>query len=995
MFDRFQEQPGLLYVVATFLPLASFALILLAAMARSALRGQREAGGAGQTLFELLGGDNPRWPAYVATGAIGLAFVCSVAGFYFFHETENELHVNQENLEKRESAYEKVEKEIKKAGIPVSHAEKIDYLGGIVNGLKILNALDKDRSFTAWCLRPFVEKAFSPYQARSAELSKLHHKFKKAEEELEAARKENQELQGRFKASITWAALTTRAEKIKDVKKDAAEVNLADQSARDALVQLVKWLRPPPVKEVSRYSLGLQPNSTPLPDPERGTQLRLGFNIDSLSVIMFLMVTLVATLIHIFSIGYMGEERDEMVTDHQVASAHGHLHRRGRYGRFFLFMSLFCFSMLNLVLADNLFQVFLSWELVGICSYLLIGFYHERTSASNAANKAFITNRIGDAGFIVGMLILWTYVGTFNMEGLFGRLRAPDKDAHSSLPFAGHIVRAEISDTDPESLKPENQQKGNFYLRVCALQEPVRAETRAILFPRDSSGHHHWKDEEIYVYGDPPPDQCGSMPYWLLVVAGLGIFLGCVGKSAQFPLHVWLPDAMEGPTPVSALIHAATMVAAGVYLVGRVFPLFTPEVQLVIAYTGAITLFLAATIALVQTDIKKVLAYSTVSQLGYMMLALGVGGWVAGQFHLITHAFFKALLFLCSGAVIYNCHHEQDMTRMGGLYPKMKITALTMLVGVLAIAGTPLFSGWYSKDAILADAWGFVTIESQRPHFLLFLLPLLTAGITTFYMFRMWYLTFTGKPRDEHIYEQAHEAPRTMTVPLIILAVGSVVVAWGWPVWNPEASWLEHQLHHSQPRAIAAEFGLNQTELEANEPLPGQVRNPGQRRAAQENHLLAGNLALLIVILAFVFATLVYYYRVLDPAEAQEQFPGVHRFLASKWYFDELYSALLVRPALAVARWFRAFDAHVIDGFVDGSGRFMVGLSWRSGKVDNGIVDGLVNLIARVGYAIGAWLRTIQTGYLRSYVLFLVLAAVALWIVLTALFGTAAGGGGK
>src|SRR5437763_747511 len=273
------------------------------------------------------------------------------------------------------------------------------------------------------------------------------------------------------------------------------------------------------------------------------------------------------------------------------------------------------------------------------------------------------------------------------------------------------------------------------------------------------------------------------MPYWLLVAGCLGIFLGCVGKSAQFPLHVWLPDAMEGPTPVSALIHAATMVAAGVYLVGRCFPLFTSEALLVIAYTGGITLFVAATIAIVMRDIKKVLAYSTVSQLGYMMLALGIGGWVAGLFHLFTHAFFKALLFLGSGSVIYGCHHEQEMTKMGGLFPKMKVTALTMLVGCLAIAGTPLFSGWYSKDAVVASALGYSLVYQE--HSLLFVLPLLTAGITTFYMFRMWFLTFTGKPRDPHVYDNAHESPRTMTVPLILLAVCSAGIAWGWPVWDP------------------------------------------------------------------------------------------------------------------------------------------------------------------------------------------------------------------
>jgi NADH-quinone oxidoreductase subunit L len=436
------------------------------------------------------------------------------------------------------------------------------------------------------------------------------------------------------------------------------------------------------------------------------------------------------------------------------------------------------------------------------------------------------------------------------------------------------------------------------------------------------------------------------------------------------------------------------MVAAGVYLVGRVFPIFTPEAQLAIAYTGAITLFVAATVALVQTDIKKVLAYSTVSQLGYMMLALGVGGWVAGQFHLLTHAFFKALLFLCSGAVIYNCHHQQEMTKMGGLYPKMKITALTMLVGVLAIAGTPLFSGWYSKDAILADAMGFVLTPGQGQHMLLFLLPLVTAGITTFYMFRMWFMTFTGKPRDAHVYEHAHEAPYTMTVPLMVLAFFSVTVAWGWPLWDAEASALEHEIHHAQPRAITAEFGLNEHDLHALKahelPLPpGKPRNAEQRSLAQRNHHLAGNLALAVVILAFVFAALVYYYGVLDPAEAQEQFPGVHRFLWHKWYFDELYSAILVRPALAVAGWFRAFDTYVIDGFIDGLGRRTIKLSWVSGQTDKGVVDGLVNLIARVGYAIGAWLRTFQTGYLRSYILFLVLAAVGIWLVLQSM---AAGG---
>ena len=530
----------------------------------------------------------------------------------------------------------------------------------------------------------------------------------------------------------------------------------------------------------------------------QGTTLRLGYYIDSLSAVMFLMVTFIATLIHLFSMGYMHEELQPEVEDHQVHTAHGHLHRRGRYGRFFLYLALFCFSMLNLILADNLFQVFVSWELVGICSYLLVGFYFERHSASNAANKAFITNRIGDAGFVIGLLIVWTFLGTFNFQEIFTRVRAPLTDSHhEAVVRAGQIVR----------VNPEEGKRDRFVVTA-----PGEAGSHVVLYPVQPPHHYHpvaetgesintdrkWQMERA------TRPRYGAMPYWMLVVAGLGIFLGCVGKSAQFPLQVWLPDAMEGPTPVSALIHAATMVAAGVYLVGRCFPLFTMEVLLTIAYTGAITLFVAATIALVMTDIKKVLAYSTVSQLGYMMLALGVGGWVSGLFHLLTHAFFKALLFLGSGSVIYGCHHEQEMPKMGGLYPKMKITALTMLMGVLAISGTFLFSGWYSKDAILAQAAGFIRVPENHQHVLLFLLPLLTAGITTFYMFRMWFLTFTGTPRDAHVHEHAHESPWVMTVPLIILAFLSVVVAWGWPPWDPEQSYLEHLIHHSQPASVLA-----------------------------------------------------------------------------------------------------------------------------------------------------------------------------------------------
>jgi NADH-quinone oxidoreductase subunit L len=819
----FGEHPGLFFVWATLLPLASFVLLLVASAFRAYFRPYQEAGGDVVT--------PPRWPAFVATGAIAGAFVLCVIGSVIFFQDHGADHAGEH------------------AAAPAGeHAEG--------------------------------------HQAPTGEA-----------------------LERRWNASWTWLSLP---------------------------------------------SLG-------------GRALQLGYHIDHLSVLMFLMVTFIATLIHLFSIGYMSDELKPMVEDHQVHTADGHLRRRGRFGRFFLFLSLFCFSMLNLILADNFFQIFISWELVGLCSYLLIGFYYERRSASTAANKAFITNRVGDAGFILGLLILFAYFGTFNFQDVFAQVRAPLEVDHTRLERAGEIVRADWGTSKAGTPVLHVNQRGTGSQVVLFPVKPVNAVNKA-------------GDEVRPVETARKPDRdYGTIPYWMLIVAGLGIFLGCVGKSAQFPLHVWLPDAMEGPTPVSALIHAATMVAAGVYLVGRVFPLFTPEARLTIAYTGGITLFVAATIAIVMTDIKKVLAYSTVSQLGYMMLALGVGGWVAGLFHLLTHAFFKALLFLGSGSVIYGCHHEQEMTKMGGLYPKMKITAVTMLAGVLAIAGIPLFSGWYSKDAILAQALGFVWIHPQ--HGLLFLLPLATAGITTFYMFRMWFMTFTGEPRDHHVHEHAHESPWLMTVPLILLAVCSLGVAWGWPVWDAEASLMEHHMHHAQPVTVQADFGY----LEGDPTVGVGPTDRAERHYARDFHTLAGGVATAIVLLAIVFAAAVYWkpYQVLDPAETAEQWPRLHAFLAHKWYFDELYSAILVRPALVAAHAARWFDTNVIDGIVNGLGRIGVLLSRWNGLFDARIIDGLVNVLADACYGLGARLRGVQTGYLRSYVLFLALAAVAIFVVLT------------
>jgi NADH-quinone oxidoreductase subunit L len=874
LFSEFGARPGLLFVLATLLPLGAFVLIALAAAARCALRPHRDSA-AVEPLYRLLGGDvGGRLPAYVATAAIALACVCSVTGFVMFSREQGEAEQQRAAIE------------------------------------KAVGQLRAERTEAAGARRHEVDEQI---EAREKELAAHERQWEERRAE-------------RWKGQLTWLAL----------------------------------------------------HPSHLPDPGRGTALTLGFAIDSLSVLMFVMVTFVATLIHVFSIGYMGDELRETVEDHEVHTARGPLHRRGRFGRFFLFMALFCFSMLNLVLADNLFQVFVSWELVGICSYLLIGFYHERQSASNAANKAFITNRIGDAGFIIGLLIIWTYLGTFNFEEMFRQVRAPVHDAHGVLQLGGVFVRG-----NPDgSPGPDGRQS----LKVNPGGSDV------VLFPRQLPESYHGvgpdRDDRVDIYPAPTPGQHGSIPYWLLVAAGLGVFLGCVGKSAQFPLQVWLPDAMEGPTPVSALIHAATMVAAGVYLVGRCYPLFTADVLLVIAYTGGITLFVAATVAVVMTDIKKVLAYSTVSQLGYMMLALGVGGWVAGLFHLLTHAFFKALLFLCSGSVIYGCHHEQDMRRMGGLLRKLPVTAVTMAVGVVAIAGIPLFTGWYSKDAILAQALGY-TVVHQR-HGLLFLLPLATAGITAFYMSRMWFLTFAGEPRDADVYEHAHESPRTMTVPLVVLAVCSVGVAWGWPVYDAKASWLEHNVHHAQPAAVLADFGHVLDEDESWGVARAEFAN--ERLQAYRWHDTSGALALGLVGVGIVFAAAVYLWRLVDAEEGKVQFARLYAFLQDKWAFDRLYSVIVVRPALVVSGWCRALDHYVIDGLINGLGWLIVAISRWDGRFDNRVVDGLVNLVGDAFWASGERLRRVQTGFLRSYILFLVVAAVGLFLLLTYLVAVAAAG---
>ena len=654
----------------------------------------------------------------------------------------------------------------------------------------------------------------------------------------------------------------------------------------------------------------------------------LGIAIDNLSAVMFLMVTFIATLIHIYSMGYM--------------------HDDPRYPRFFTYLSLFCFSMLGLVASSNVFMIFIFWELVGVCSYLLIGFWYEEKANGDAANKAFIVNRVGDVGMLMGLGLLWTSLGTFSFQEINQGLRGP----------TGELHRRRRCSTGPRSSS-------------LSIRRPTRSSI------------------------DDATGQPRQIPFWMLTLAGLGIFAGCAGKSAQFPLHVWLPDAMAGPTPVSALIHAATMVAAGVYLVGRFFPVFTRDVLLFIAYTGGITLFIAATIAMVQTDYKKVLAYSTVSQLGFMMLALGVGGWAAGLFHLLTHAFFKALLFLGAGSV-YHSVHTYEMPPLGGLLKKMPITAWTMLVGTLAISGVPFFSGFYSKDAILAAA--LARVMTSPEHFMLFVFPAVGAILTAFYMFRMWFLTFAGEPRgfpskveavhshvhdEEHALDKdhgtghghghghdlnpaahAHESEPIMTWPLIILAVCSIFSGWTFlyviplPFGTPT---LEHMLEYGEPyRAIDIEamHHYYALALVVRDHADGDRPGFALLRSARFPVLRS------------------------DAIERGPDGRAVRRRLSLPGPQVVLRRALLGRARQAVPG-----PGPVLSrdrpGLDRRPGQWLGGrdevIEPVRGVFDMIAVDRLVNLTAQAVYAAGDWGRSIQTGRLRNYLMFLAVGLVGLF----------------
>ena len=749
-------------------------------------------------------------------------------------------------------------------------------------------------------------------------------------------------------------------------------------------------------------------------------QLAIGYYIDTLTICMFCMVTLIATLIHVYATGYMHEELHD-VTDHEVTLADGsHLKRPGRYPRFFQYLSLFCFSMLGLVLAGNIAMVFVFWELVGICSYFLIGFYIERKSASTAANKAFIVNRVGDFGMIIGLMALWTGLGTFTFgdttttdadghehtqAGMFSIVRPAEHHHALIVPkgmlrwggqqeiakLVGEKAAAGASQEEVDAAVEEQLdhwyhlevEKHELHSELLHLRKKIHGaegdkQEIAAIAPQMT----HIEEEIAHLQEENPTSSCG---YWLMIIAGVGIFCGCVGKSAQFPLHTWLPDAMEGPTPVSALVHSATMVAAGVYLVGRFFPVFVPEVLLVIAVVGCITLFMAATIAITATDIKRVLAYSTISQLGYMMLALGVGGWAAGLMHLITHAFFKSLLFMCSGSVIHAVH-TNEMPQMGGLLKKMPYTAITMLIGCLAIIGAGIpavgigLSGFYSKDAILEQAYWFM-LTNGRWASILFAAAAGGAAITAFYMFRMWFLTFLGKPRDEHRYDHAHESPKAMYVPLVILSVFAVAVAWPIPAANGIVPSLVNLLEQARPLGTLA-GSFHGEEISISGAFTAMLWPNEHGSHAYAN--LIGLLALGTAVAGVALAAAFYWKRYLDAADAQKFFAPVYRFLINKWWFDELYDWLFVRPAHVISKLISAVDRRWIDRFIDGLARCTTWLASIWTAISDGIiVDGTVNLLAAWTYAIGSALREVQTGKIRQYVMFIVIGAIAIFLLIS------------
>jgi len=579
------------------------------------------------------------------------------------------------------------------------------------------------------------------------------------------------------------------------------------------------------------------------------------FVLDPLSAVMLFVVTFVGFLIHVYSVGYMAHDKG--------------------YWRYFSYLNLFMAMMLTLVLGGNYLVMFIGWEGVGLCSYLLIGFYYTKDFAADAGKKAFLTNRIGDMGFAAGLMLILYYFVPLDM-----------------------------------------------------------AQVNAIAVT-------------------------GTIPTWVITASAILLFVGATGKSAQMPLYVWLPDAMAGPTPVSALIHAATMVTSGVYLVARSNGLFSmsPTALMVVAGVGCLTALFAASIGLVQNDIKKVLAYSTVSQLGFMFLGVGVGAYAAGVFHLYTHAFFKALLFLGSGAVIHAMSGEQDIRKMGQLFSKIPQTSKVFLIGCIAIAGIPGFSGFFSKDEILwkalvsGDGPGkFNPMYSKA----LFFVGVFTAMLTAFYMFRLLYLTFFNSDRvSDEAKHHLHENPPVMTVPLWILAIGSIACGWiGLPkLWleyvgikeNFWERWLEPTLYAAGGHHGEVAEGAHEAAAAAGEAVVHH--SSGLEWGAM-------GLSVLVAVIGIVWATRWYKNRTETPDKLATALKAPYKLLLNKYFVDELYFGAFIRPLVSASR-----------------------LAWG---IDRWLVDGTVNVVAYSNEVLGMLLRFFQTGYIRNYGLFILIGVLVL-----------------
>ena len=606
----------------------------------------------------------------------------------------------------------------------------------------------------------------------------------------------------------------------------------------------------------------------------------------------------------------------------------GYMHGDRRYHIFFANISLFTVAMLALVLSDNLLCLFVFWEVMGLMSYLLIGHFsqdpksHRITHAAAACKKAFLTTRVGDTCLLFGMAMFY-----FLLPKSFNELTNPAELAGGTFRFS----------------------------EMWSMAEAVVA----------ANG--------------------GEYPMWM-TVAGLFVFGGTVGKSAQFPLHIWLPDAMEGPTPVSAMIHAATMVAAGVFLLGRTYPLMSPDVLMIVTAVGATTAIFAATIGCTVNDIKGVLAYSTISQLGFMVAAIGTGGLglIAGLFHMVTHAFFKACLFLSAGSVIHGCHHEQDMRKMGGLLKKMPVTAACMIICTLAIAGMPLFSGFYSKDRILQAAFQSTMASFSGWPLYAGIALSIAACLTTFYMFRLVFMTFFGEPRDHHIHDHAHESPLTMTISLGCLAALGLFGGHFWltgDVMSNHGTWFTHLVNFESLYPGVNLLAMNTPAID--HALLEEVLYPTQfasfttpelqaTHVSHPAHYLAVGVSLTIITIGIAMAYLMYYSKKLDPKRFTDALGEAYVAVERKYYIDELVNATVIKGTMVLARAQKWIDENLVDGIVNLVGKASKVIGFASAWFDKTVVDGLVNLVGLTTQAFGSVVRLFQTGRVQQYVSFAV-----------------------